>query len=80
MMKQLERITIRPEVCLGQPAIRGTRITVSVLLRMLAGGKSIEDVLNAYPELDREDVQQAMLALRRNLLRGHWHQDWADLF
>ena len=59
-MDQLDRITIRPEVCLGQPTIRGTRITVSVLLKMLAGGKSIQDVLNAYPELDREDVQQAM--------------------
>lgn len=59
-MDKLDRITIRPEVCLGQPAIRGMRITVSVILKMLAGGKSVQDVLDAYPELDQEDVQQAM--------------------
>jgi uncharacterized protein (DUF433 family) len=41
----LDRITINPHVCLGQPTIRGMRITVSVVLKMLAGGRTIEDVL-----------------------------------
>jgi uncharacterized protein (DUF433 family) len=59
-MHTLERIIIDPTVCLGQPTIRGMRITVSVVLRMLASGKSVDDVLDAYPELEREDVQQAM--------------------
>jgi uncharacterized protein (DUF433 family) len=59
-MDKLARITIRPEVCLGQPTIRGTRITVSVILKMLAGDKSVQDVLVAYPELEQEDVQQAI--------------------
>ena len=59
-MKQLDRITVNPEVCLGQPTIRSMRITVSVILKMLAGGKSPYDVLEAYPELEIEDVQQAM--------------------
>jgi len=36
------------------------RITVTVVLKMLAGGKPVEDVLRAYPELEAEDVQQAM--------------------
>jgi uncharacterized protein (DUF433 family) len=36
------------------------RITVSVILKMLAGGKTVPDVLAAYPELEAEDVQQAM--------------------
>jgi len=36
------------------------RITISVILKMLASGKSIQDVLNAYPELEAEDVRQAM--------------------
>lgn len=40
--------------------MHGTRITVSVVLEMLAAGKSVQDVLTAYPELDAEDVQQAM--------------------
>jgi uncharacterized protein (DUF433 family) len=59
-MEKLERITIRPDVCLGQPTIRGTRITLTVILKLLAGGKSVQDVLAAYPELTQEDVQQAI--------------------
>jgi uncharacterized protein (DUF433 family) len=59
-MEKLDRITINPDVCLGQPTIRGMRITISVTLKMLAGGKSIQDVLKAYPELEPEDIQQAM--------------------
>jgi uncharacterized protein (DUF433 family) len=59
-MGKLDRITVSPEICLGQPTIRGTRITVSVVLKMLAGGAAISEVLNAYPELVAEDVQQAM--------------------
>jgi uncharacterized protein (DUF433 family) len=57
---KLDRITVNPNVCLGQPTIRGMLITVSVILKMLAGGKSIQDVLEAYPELELEDVQQAI--------------------
>jgi uncharacterized protein (DUF433 family) len=59
-MEKLDRITVDPNVCLGQPTIRGMRITVSVILKMLGGGASIDDVLEAYPELEAEDVQQAM--------------------
>lgn len=59
-MEQIDRITVNPHVCLGQPTIRGMRITVSVVLKMLASGSTIQDVLDAYPELDAEDVRQAM--------------------
>ena len=59
-MEKLDRIQINPKVCLGQPVIRGTRITVSVILRLLAGGRSIEDVIEDYPELEVTDVQEAM--------------------
>jgi uncharacterized protein (DUF433 family) len=59
-MKKLDRITISPNVCLGQPTVRGMRITVSVILKMVATGKTIQDVLKAYPELEKEDVQQAI--------------------
>ena len=59
-MEKLDRITINPQICLGQPTIRGMRITVSVILKMLANDKSIDDVLQAYPELEVADVQQAM--------------------
>ena len=58
-LKNLDRITINPNVCLGQPTVRGMRITVSVILKMLAGGKSVAEVLEAYPELE-EDVLQSL--------------------
>jgi uncharacterized protein (DUF433 family) len=45
---------------MGQPVIKGTRITVSVILKMLASGQTVNDVLEAYPELQPEDVYQAM--------------------
>jgi uncharacterized protein (DUF433 family) len=59
-MNKLDRITIKPDLCLGQPTIRGMRITVSVILKMLGAGSTIEDVLEAYPELHTEDVRQAI--------------------
>jgi uncharacterized protein (DUF433 family) len=59
-MEQIDRITVNPQVCLGQPTIRGMRITVSVVLKMLASGRTTQDVLDAYPELEAEDVRQAM--------------------
>ena len=59
-MEKLDRITVNPNVCLGQPTIRGMRITVSVILKTLASGKSVPQVLEAYPELEAEDVQQAI--------------------
>lgn len=55
-----DKISIDPNICLGQPTIRGTHITASVILKMLAGGKPIDYVLEAYPELEEEDVRQAM--------------------
>ena len=51
-----ERIVIDPAVCNGRPAVRGTRITVQTVLEFLGAGDSIEDVLEEYPSLSREDV------------------------
>ena len=45
-MNKLDRITIKPDVCLGQPTIRGMRITVSVILKMLGAGRSIEEIID----------------------------------
>lgn len=59
-MKELDRITIDPNVCLGQPTVRGMRITVSLILRMLGSGHSVQEALRAYSELDEEDVTQAL--------------------
>lgn len=60
-MKKLDRITIDPEICLGQPTIRGMRITVSVILKMIAFGMKKEEILKSYPELEEEDITEALL-------------------
>jgi len=54
------RITINPSVCHGKPCIAGTRIMVTNILSQLAGGYSIEQILQGYPELTREDVLAAI--------------------
>jgi uncharacterized protein (DUF433 family) len=59
-MEKLDRITINPDVCLGQPTIRGMRLTVSVILKMLANGHTAQEVLDAYPELEEDDIRQAI--------------------
>ena len=60
MNKKLNRITIDPNVCMGQAAIRGMRITVSFILKLLGSGMSYEEVLSAYPELEKEDILEAI--------------------
>ena len=55
-----DRITVDPQVCSGKPCIRGTRIMVKNILGMIAGGYPISKVLEAYPELTREDVDAAL--------------------
>ncbi|MFN6537580.1 MAG: DUF433 domain-containing protein [Nostoc sp. EkiNYC01] len=52
----LSRISIDPNICFGKPCIRGHRIWVSLILDLLAGGETIETVLEAYPSIQREDV------------------------
>ena len=59
-MDRLERITFNPEVMGGKPCIRGMRVTVGTIVGLIAAGKSIEDVLEAYPYLEREDVLEAL--------------------
>jgi len=52
----LRRISIDPNICFGKPCIRGHRIWVSLILDMLAGGMTVQDVLAEYPQLEEEDV------------------------
>lgn len=51
-----ERITIIPDVCEGRPTIRGYRITVKTILEHLSAGDSIEEILEAFPFLEKEDI------------------------
>ena len=55
-----DRVEINPAVMLGKPVIRGTRIPVELLLRKLAEGATVEDLLDAYPRLTPEDVRAAL--------------------
>jgi len=55
-MSITDRITIDPAICHGKPCIRGLRYPVENLLELLAGGMSIEQVLEDYEDLQREDI------------------------
>ena len=56
-----ERITQNPEIMLGKPIIRGTRIPIELLVRKIAEGATVQNLLDAYPRLTAEDVQAALL-------------------
>jgi uncharacterized protein (DUF433 family) len=55
-----QRITVDPETCGGKPCIRGLRFPVSRLLGLLAAGETTESILQSYPYLELEDVQEAL--------------------
>jgi uncharacterized protein (DUF433 family) len=57
-MKDL--ITMDPAICNGRPVVKGTRITVKTVMEFLAAGDSVDDVLEEYPALTREDVLACM--------------------
>ena len=54
-----DRIKIDPKVCEGKPTIRGMRITVDFVLKLLGDGLTADEIVAAYPELQKEDVYQA---------------------
>ncbi|MEA2901696.1 MAG: hypothetical protein QOH36_1583 [Actinomycetota bacterium] len=56
----LDRIVIDPQVCLGRPVVRGTRIWVGLVLGLLADGATKEDVLQEYPQLVSDDVHACL--------------------
>ncbi|MBD2606350.1 DUF433 domain-containing protein [Scytonema hofmannii FACHB-248] len=59
-MKPLKRITFNPEIMGGKPCIRGMRVTVGTIVGLMAAGHTPEDILNAYPYLEREDIYEAL--------------------
>ncbi len=54
------RVTADPGVMMGKPCIKGTRITVEVVLRKLGAGRSFAEILDAYPQLREEDLRAAL--------------------
>lgn len=66
-----ERIPVNPDICNGKPVIRGTRITVETILEFLAAGDAMEDVIEEYPNITREDV---MACLQFAAGKARWAQ------
>jgi uncharacterized protein (DUF433 family) len=56
----LQRISVDPNICFGKPCIRGTRIWVSLILDFLADGMTIEEIIEQYPHLTKEDIRAAI--------------------
>jgi uncharacterized protein (DUF433 family) len=59
-MASEDRIEVNPKIMLGKPVIRGTRITVELILRKLGEGATEDDLLDAYPQLTPDDLRAAM--------------------
>jgi len=55
-----ERISIDPRICHGQACVKGTRIPVHQIVRMLANGDTVDDLLAEYPSLSREDIMACL--------------------
>ena len=70
-----DRISIDPRICHGQACVKGTRIPVHQIVRMLANGDTVEELLTEYPSLSREDI---MACLDYAAVRGYERIGAAD--
>lgn len=70
MKTELKRITVDPAVCHGKPTVRGLRYPVSMILELLAGNMTPEEILADYPDLERDDIS-ACLAFAARLASVH---------
>lgn len=63
----LERITLNPNVMVGKPVIKGTRLTVEYILNLLAHGATAVEILGEYKDLTQEDIQACLLFATKSL-------------
>ncbi len=68
VIKPFNRITVDPNIMDGKPCIRGMRIQVSLILNLVANGMSSEEIIEAYPYIEREDISQCFRK-RRHFIR-----------
>ncbi len=61
MKMLLDRITIDPEICHGKPSVRGLRYPVEMILELLSGGMSSQDIIRDYEDLNEEDIRACLL-------------------
>jgi len=57
---KFDRVTLDPDKCFGRPCIRGLRIPVASVLSYLSSGMGVDEILREWPELEREDILQAL--------------------
>ncbi len=68
-MSRFKRIVRDPEICGGQPTIKGTRVLVTVILDYLSEGISFEEILESFPSITREDIQE-IIAYAKEMITG----------
>ena len=61
MDELMDRIVVDPEILVGKPVIKGTRIPVYLIIEFLANGLTQEEILDQYPTLKKEDIKAALL-------------------
>jgi len=59
-MKTIDRVTFNPDVMGGKPCIRGLRVTVGMIVGLVASGRTRDEILELYPYLETEDIAQAL--------------------
>ena len=59
-LKPFDRITVDPNIMDGRPCIRGMRLHVSLLLNLVANGMTKDEIINAYPYIEPEDISQSL--------------------
>lgn len=65
----IERIVLDPSILAGKPVIRGTRLSVEFILNLLAHGSTVEEILDEYKGLKKDDIQACLLFAGRSLSR-----------
>ena len=61
MEKLMDRITVDPQIMVAKPVIKGTRITVQLIVQLLVHGETEAEILDDYPDLKKEDIKAALL-------------------
>lgn len=74
-MPAFDRISLDPDVMGGKPCIRGIRVTVGTILGLLASGHTEEEILKAYPYLEKEDIRAALAYATWRVKRLRWLWD-----
>ncbi len=59
--KLLNRIVVDPRIMVGKPVIKGTRIPVNIIIKQIAQGITIKELLEDYPQLKKEDIKAALM-------------------